>query len=169
MYNYFKFILGFFDLDTLKEIQIEDKELPKCTATNGDILICEGGDSGRTAIWEFDYDICFQNHIHRVRPYGNINNFYIYYNMLLLEMSGRINLYRKGMGISNISGTSLASIIIPLPPLSEQKRIVTKLNELMAYCDNLEESIKNSQTQNEMLLGQVLREALVPEVKEVVV
>ena len=160
---------GFFDLDTLKEIQIEDKELPKCTATNGDILICEGGDSGRTAIWEFDYDICFQNHIHRVRPYGNINNFYIYYNMLLLEMSGRINLYRKGMGISNISGTSLASIIIPLPPLSEQKRIVTKLNELMAYCDNLEESIKNSQTQNEMLLGQVLREALVPEVKEVVV
>ena len=58
---------------------------------------------------------------------------------------------------------------IPLPPLREQKRILSKLDELMAYCDSLEESIKNSQTQNEMLLGQVLREALEPEEKEVVV
>ena len=62
----------------------------------------------------------------------------------------------------------LKSLIFPLPPLSEQKRIVTKLDELTAYCDSLEESIKNSQIQNEMLLGQVLREALEPEEKEVV-
>lgn len=159
---------GFFNLDKLKEIQIEDKELQKCTATAGDILICEGGDSGRTAIWEYDYNICFQNHIHRVRPYGKINNYYLYYNMLLLEMSGRINLYRKGMGISNISGTSLASIVIPLSPLTEQKRIVAKLDALMTYCDSIEESIKNSQTQNEMLLQQVLREALEPKEIETV-
>ena len=59
--------------------------------------------------------------------------------------------------------------LVPVPPTSEQKRIVAKLDELMAYCDSLEESIKNSQTQNEMLLGQVLREALEPEEKEVVV
>lgn len=59
--------------------------------------------------------------------------------------------------------------LVPVPPTSEQKRIVAKLDELMAYCDSLEESIKNSQVQNEMLLGQVLREALEPEEKEVVV
>jgi len=153
---------GYFSLNKLKEIQIEDKELEKCTATNGDILICEGGDSGRTAIWNYVYDICFQNHIHRVRPFGKIRNYFIYYHMLLLDMSGRINIYRKGMGISNISGTSLASILTPIPPLTEQKRIVAKLDELMAYCDSLEASLKNSQTQNEMLLEQVLREALEP-------
>jgi len=64
--------------------------------------------------------------------------------------------------IKYLNKTKLESIPIPLPPLSEQKRIVAKLDELMAYCDSLEESIKNSQQQNEMLLGQVLREALEP-------
>ena len=55
--------------------------------------------------------------------------------------------------------------LIPLPPLSEQKRIVAKLDELMAYCDSLEESIKNSQKQNALLLSQILREALEPKEK----
>ena len=57
---------------------------------------------------------------------------------------------------------NLEKFIIPLPPLSEQKAIVEKLDELMGYCDELEESIKNSQKENEMLLQQVLREALEP-------
>lgn len=68
-----------------------------------------------------------------------------------------------------INQTVVINTPIPLPPLSEQKRIVAKLDTLMAYCDGLEESIKNSQVQNEMLLGQVLKEALEPETKEVVV
>ncbi len=68
-----------------------------------------------------------------------------------------------------LSQGNLNKMPIPFPPLTEQKRIVTKLDELMSYCDSLEESIKNSQTQNEMLLGQVLREALEPKEKEVVV
>ena len=54
------------------------------------------------------------------------------------------------------------NMIIPLPPLPEQKQIVTKLEELMAFCDGLEQSIKESQGYNEMLLQQVLREALQP-------
>jgi type I restriction enzyme S subunit len=56
----------------------------------------------------------------------------------------------------------------PLPPLSKQKAIVKKLDELMAYCDSLEQSIKNSQSQNEMLLQQVLCDALEPKELEVV-
>ena len=57
----------------------------------------------------------------------------------------------------------LKQLVFPLPPLSEQQRIVTKLDELMRYCDELEASIKESQQQNELLLQQVLREALEPE------
>ncbi|MDA8686124.1 restriction endonuclease subunit S [Robiginitalea sp.] len=52
--------------------------------------------------------------------------------------------------------------LIPFPPLPEQQRIVAKLDELMQYCDALESSIKESQQQNELLLQQVLREALEP-------
>lgn len=66
------------------------------------------------------------------------------------------------MGISNISGKSLASIKIPLPPTYEQDQIVEKLENLMTFCDDLELSIKESQVHNEQLLQQVLRETLQP-------
>ncbi|MBO6496766.1 MAG: restriction endonuclease subunit S [Roseivirga sp.] len=62
----------------------------------------------------------------------------------------------------NISQDNMKRFLIPFPPLSEQQHIVVKLDELMAYCDELEASIKESQRQNELLLQQVLREALEP-------
>ena len=64
--------------------------------------------------------------------------------------------------IKYLNKTKIESIPIPLPPLSEQQRIVSQLDELMQYCDALEASIKASQQQNELLLQQVLREALEP-------
>jgi type I restriction enzyme S subunit len=68
----------------------------------------------------------------------------------------------SGANWLNINMDILSNYRFPLPPLSEQERIVAKLDELMAYCDDLEASIKESQQQNEMLLQQVLREALEP-------
>jgi type I restriction enzyme, S subunit len=62
--------------------------------------------------------------------------------------------------IPDLGVNKIKSFIVPLPPLSEQKRIVNKINELIQYCDDLEASIKQSQQQNEKLLQQVLREAL---------
>ena len=67
----------------------------------------------------------------------------------------------KGVaGKANISVTQAHNMKIPLPPLHEQEQIVAKLEELMAFCDGLELSIKESQGYNEKLLQQVLREAL---------
>jgi type I restriction enzyme S subunit len=62
----------------------------------------------------------------------------------------------------NFNGTKLKNIICPLPPLSEQHRIAVKLEQLMRHCNELEQSLKESQAQNEHLLQQVLREALWP-------
>ena len=62
--------------------------------------------------------------------------------------------------IPKINQNQLSQIPIPLPPLAEQNRIVQKLDELMQYCNELEASIKQSESQNEKLLQQVLREAL---------
>ena len=70
---------------------------------------------------------------------------------------------KKSTTMNNITRSQFDNLLIPLPPLSEQKRIVAKLDELMAYCDELEASIKASQQENELLLQQVLREALEPE------
>jgi len=67
---------------------------------------------------------------------------------------------KKSTGINQLTQGTLNNIIIPLPPLHEQEQIVAKLEELMAFCDGLEQSIKESQGYNEQLLQQVLREAL---------
>lgn len=120
---------GRFELDTVKQILIDDNELNRCTATTGDLLICEGGEAGRAAIWDYSYDICFQNHIHRLRPFENINSKFIYFYFCYLSQSGEINKYRKGMGISNLSSKSLASIPFPLPPLSLQNKIASFLDD----------------------------------------
>lgn len=85
-------------------------------------------------------------------------------------LKDRVNNDAKGSAMKNLGSINYLkqNLNIPLPPLSEQKRILAKLDELMSYCDSLEESIKNSQSQNEMLLEQVLGEALEPEEKEVI-
>ena len=62
-----------FDLSLVKQMPFRDNELEKCTVQKGDLLVCEGGDVGRSAIWNFDYNICIQNHIHRLRPKGDLN------------------------------------------------------------------------------------------------
>ncbi|KAA6308836.1 hypothetical protein EZS27_039569 [termite gut metagenome] len=70
---------GYFELTEIREMPIEDEELERCRAIKGDLLICEGGEAGRSAIWTFDNPICFQNHIHRMRPLADISPYYIYF------------------------------------------------------------------------------------------
>jgi len=150
---------NYFKLDNLKKIKVEEKELERCTAKKGDLLICEGGDVGRSAIWNYDYTICFQNHIHRVRFYGNIQVKYIYYFMMFLYESNLIKEYKKGMGIGNLSGKALGSIKISLPPLAEQKAIVEKVETLMQKVSAMEEEIQKSEQNGQMLMQAVLKEA----------
>ena len=58
-----------FELNNLKQMRFTDEEIEKCTAITGDLLVCEGGDIGRAAIWNYQYDIRIQNHIHKLRAY----------------------------------------------------------------------------------------------------
>lgn len=150
---------GFFDLNNVRKMPIEDNELDRCTARKGDLLIVEGGEAGRAAVWTKDYDVCFQNHIHRARFYGDIDPFYVYRFFEKLNLSGEIGQYRKGVGISNMSGKALASIAVPLPPLEEQKRIVAKVDQLMALCDELE-TRQQKQQQRRVRLNNATLDAL---------
>jgi type I restriction enzyme S subunit len=129
---------GRFELSNVKKMLIREGELEKCTARNNDLLICEGGEAGRAAVWISDYEVCFQNHVHRARFYGGVNPFFSYRFFEKLKSTGEINAHRKGIGISNMSSKALAMIPFPLPPLEEQARIVAKVDELMALCDKLE-------------------------------
>ena len=148
---------GRFDLAQAKQMPFLDSDLEKCLATKFDLLICEGGEAGRAAVWEGDYDVCFQNHIHRARFSSGVNPYFAFRLLQKMDYTGEINNYRKGVAISNMSGKALSSIPFPVPPTSEQHRIVAKVDELMALCDQLEQHTETSlsahQTLVETLLG----------------
>jgi len=124
-----------FELDKLREMLFTDSEVEKCTVTKGDLLVCEGGDIGRAAIWNYDYPMRIQNHIHRLRSYAPIEVYFFYYVFYLYKRAGLIG--GKGIGIQGLSSNAIDKLLIPLPPLAEQKKIVAKIEELMQYCDKL--------------------------------
>ena len=147
---------GHFALENVRQMAIRDEEVERCTARKDDLLICEGGEAGRAAVWEEDREICFQNHIHRARFYGCISPHFAYRVLERLNVTGEINGFRKGVAISSMSGKALASIPFPLPPLAEQHRIVAKVDELMALCDRLEAQQADAESAHAQLVATVL-------------
>jgi len=127
-----------FELDNLKEMYYAEDEIEKYSVQYGDLLVLEGGDVGRTAIWNLNESYCIQNHIHRLRPYTEVNIKYFYYVMMYLKFRGDIA--GKGIGIKGLSANALHCINIPLPPLEEQHRIVEKIEELLPYVDRYAEA-----------------------------
>lgn len=121
---------NYFDLEKVGEMHFKAEELEKYTVKKGDLLVCEGGDFGRTAIWNSDEEVCFQNHVHRLRAYCKINTQFFYWLFYFYKKSGLIK--GKGIGIQGLSSGVLHEIVFPLPPLVEQNRIVEKIDELMA-------------------------------------
>ena len=123
------------DLSKVKEARFEDSELPKYLLKKGDLLICEGGEVGRCCVWDKDISMYYQNALHRVRFYGNINPYYFKCLMELYKGIGIIEAHSKGVTIKHLVQKSLNSIYFPLPPLSEQHRIVAKIEELLPYIE----------------------------------
>ena len=119
------------DLTKIKEAKFEDSELSKYLLRKGDLLICEGGEVGRCCVWDKDIPMYYQNALHRIRFYCNINPYYFKYIMELYKGIGIIEAYSKGVTIKHLVQQSLNSIYFPLPPLAEQHRIVAKIEELM--------------------------------------
>ena len=117
-----------FVLDSLKTMPFEINEIERCMAVKGDLLVCEGGDIGRSCIWNYDFPIMLQNHIHKLRPYIQVWTKYFYYVLYLYNLTGLIG--GKGIGIQGFSSKALHNTLVPLPPLQEQQRIVAQIEKL---------------------------------------
>jgi len=130
-----------FELDQLKELRLEDSELDECTVATGDLVICEGGEPGRCAVVTDEAaGLVYQKAIHRARPLLGVSTWYLAYLLRCDASSGRLAELFTGATIKHLTGRSLASHTLPLPPLAEQYRIVAKVESLTTLCDQLEQS-----------------------------
>lgn len=161
MYNLRNQKIDFFHKPQYIKEEVHNGQLKRCRAYPGDVIMnIVGPPLGKIAIIPDSLPECnFNQAAVLIRPLLKNMNYYIFWH--LNEMSEINAIDTKGVaGQANISVTQAHNMKIPLPPLHEQEQIVAKLEELMAFCDGLEQSIKESQGYNEQLLQQVLREAL---------
>ena len=154
-----------FELDNLKIMPFTDSEIEKCTIKKGDLLVCEGGDIGRAAIWQFENEIRIQNHLHRLRPYDRIYTKFYYYIMYLYKANGRIN--GNGIGLQGLSSNALHNIIVPVPPVEEQKRIVDSIDSVLSLIEQIESHKQSLSSQIDNIKSKILdlaiRGKLVPQ------
>ncbi len=153
------------DWSSTIRINASDQELLMYSLNYGDFLFNTRNSRelvGKTCVFRsiFNDPVLYNNNIARIN-FILANPFFINYWFTTPIL--RNILFEINSGVTNVAAIYLKQIInllIPLPPLHEQEQIVAKLEELMAFCDGLEQSIKKSQGYNEQLLQQVLREAL---------
>lgn len=153
-----------FDLADVAEMPFEDSELEEFSLRLGDVMVCEGGEPGRAAVWDGrEESIYFQKAIHRVRLSPKLvhSPFFV----VALKSSaedGRLEAYFTGTGIKHLTGKGLSEFLFPIPPLPEQHRIVAKIDELMAILDRLEKSQARASEVRRSLLEALIHEALRP-------
>lgn len=132
------------DLTTLKEACFKDDEIDRYTVKYGDLLVCEGGDTGRAAIWDRKEPILYQNALHRLRFKEGVDARFIMYNLWHKKQIGEIDhKYSKGVTILHLVKSALLSISILLPPKSTQLAIVTELDKINELIRLKKEQLKD--------------------------
>jgi len=131
------------DLSTLKETRFEEDELEWYSVKKGDLLVCEGGDVGRAAIWNEETVIQYQNALHRIRFNGEvIPRFCLFYLRHLKDNGTLDGRYAKGVTIKHLVKSSLLSIPIPVPPIEEQRKICSLLDKMNRVIEAKKEQLK---------------------------
>lgn len=146
------------NFDKVKEMPFTEDEYKKCSAIKDDILVCEGGDVGRSCIWPYNYSIGLQNHVHRLRAVKNVYVRFFFYVMMYFKSTGIIT--AKGIGIGGFSANALKGLTIPFPPLSIQQAIVEKIEALFPLVDEYDKAAVELKALNETLPDKLRKSVL---------
>jgi type I restriction enzyme S subunit len=118
------------DLSGLQEILVEEKDVHKYELQYGDVIICEGGEAGRAALWKNEAkNVIFQKAIHRVRVGPKLDARFLIHRLMFDYFNGGLEDYHTGATIKHFTGQDLARYEIPLPPIEEQRRIAAILDK----------------------------------------
>lgn len=135
---------GGIGLSEVKEMRFKESELAKFALRSGDLLVCEGGDPGRCAIWNSDEEMYYQKALHRVRAHeGVLDNWYLYYFLVHIGSTQEIRqYYTGGATIKHLPAAALNRVKVRYPDLSTQKRIVGVLSVYDELIENNRRQIK---------------------------
>jgi type I restriction enzyme S subunit len=149
------------NVDSLPTMDIAPAEYDRYTVKTGDLLVCEGGEVGRCAIWNNQLDICgFQKALHRLRPVRSGRDLprFMYYS---LRAAAKSNAFSDGhvSTIAHLTGDKLRAHPFPFPPLAEQTAIVRALDGRVS---RLESAV--TLAQREIVLLREYRTSLIADV-----
>lgn len=135
------------DCTQVKEMRFEEDELERYRVYKGDLLICEGGDTGRCAIWKSDNAIYYQNALHRVRFVdGLMLPIFCLYTMKCYKERGEIDKYSSGQTIKHLVKKVLLTIPLIVPPLTLQQDFASKIEAIEKQKELIAQSIKETET-----------------------
>ncbi|MFD2365808.1 restriction endonuclease subunit S [Pseudoduganella sp. GCM10020061] len=124
---------GSFELERLAEMRFEPQEEERYGLAEGDLVVCEGGEPGRCAIWSGSVPgMKIQKALHRIRPKSTFNNYYLFYWFQLAAKTGLLEPYFTGTTIKHLTGKALAALEVPQPPVETQEAMVDLLKHLDA-------------------------------------
>ena len=127
---------GEFNLDNLREMKFEPRDLDRYGLQYGDIVMCEGGEPGRCAIWKDQVPgMMIQKALHRIRPHPGLDSRFLFYSFLKKGRNDELSGLFTGSTIKHLPREKLAKVRIGVPPLPIQQRIASVLS---AYDDLIE-------------------------------
>jgi len=139
---------GEFELENLRSMRFEAHEKERYGLKFGDIVMCEGGEPGRCAIWKDQIPgMMIQKALHRIRPREFLDHRFLFYNFLFIEQSKGFDQFFTGATIKHLPGEKLAKIVVTIPPLPIQRRIASILS---AYDDLIENNQRRIKILEEM-------------------
>ena len=134
---------GEFDLEDLPLMKFEESEQERYELKYGDLVICEGGEPGRCAIWKDQIpNMKIQKALHRVRVHDCLDYRYLFYWFLLAGKTGELDQYFTGATIKHMPGQKLKEVVIDKPPLEIQHRIADILSAYDDLIENNQKQIK---------------------------
>ncbi len=133
---------GSFELDDLRQMRFEPHEIERFGLKPGDIVMCEGGEPGRCAIWNADEPMMIQKALHRIRPLNGLNNKFLFYSFLHKGRCGGFAPLFTGSTIKHLPKEKLELVELNIPSPPVQERIVSLLS---AYDDLIENNRRRIQ------------------------
>ncbi len=131
------------DVSNLRQMRFTSEDRQRFDLRPGDLLVCEGGEVGRTAIWHGEVADCyFQKAIHRLRPRVAVEPRFVLHYMQWAAERGAFARLTSSTSIAHLTKAKLAQATLPLPPVNEQRRIAAILDQADAIRRKRREAVQ---------------------------